>query len=315
MKKKIIIDTDPGVDDAMALGFVAGSPALELIAVTTTKGNGPLDITTKNALFLVDMLGMNVPVARGVAHSISPYEKHPTPTWIHGEGALGEFVLPEISNKESELSAPDMIIKLVNDYPGEVTIVTIGRLTNLALALEKAPDIIGKVAEVVVMGGAFGFNGHQGNVTPFAEANILGDPYAAHAVLTANWLVTMVGLDVTQEAIFPFGALEQLWNTCGGYGEIFRQIASTYENFHKQKNLKGIYIHDSSAIAYLLKPEIFQVVSRITGVQLDGQEVGRTYVKLDQEVTGGSRANNICVSVQTDLLITMMRQSFESLGR
>ena len=200
-KIKVIFDTDPGVDDAMALLFLYYAPEIELIGITTTHGNGTIATTTHNALYLTERFGIDLPVAQGSGAPLAGAAADP-PVFVHGHNGLGDIPLPQnIAKKTDSRPAYRFIIDMVRAHAQEVAIVAVGPLTTLALALRNDPEIAGLVRRLVIMGGAFGHHGHLGNVTPAAEANILSDPHAADETLGGSWPITMVGLDVTQQTL------------------------------------------------------------------------------------------------------------------
>ncbi|TLX48601.1 nucleoside hydrolase [Pseudoalteromonas phenolica] len=278
--KKVIIDTDPGIDDAMAILLAHQSNKLDLIAITTTFGNANIANSTKNALYLKDRFGMKAVVAKGVDSPLTQLPSAPA-TIVHGENGLGNINIPdEIESKANEEIAHDLIIKSIKEHPNEITLIAIGRLTNLALAIKKAPEITSLVKEVIIMGGAFGFNGHAGNLTPFAEANIFGDPHAADIVVSANWPVTMVGLDVTQQTIMNNSYLEKLKNKSAKYGQFIYDISRHYSKFYNDDiGLDGFFVHDSSAVIYAICPELFTVKEGCVRVVTEGVAAGHTLLK------------------------------------
>ena len=193
--RKIIIDCDPGIDDALALVYAHGHPGLALAGLTTVAGNVSLDKTTANALRIRDFLGMTgVPV---VAGSQGPLLRSAIDARdVHGESGLGQVQLPDPATGPDPGHAADFIIDQVRAAPGEITLIAVGPLTNIALAVRRYPALTTEVSDFVIMGGSSG----RGNVTPAAEFNIAADPEAAAIVFGAGWTVTMVGLDVTLQA-------------------------------------------------------------------------------------------------------------------
>ncbi|MGS0731573.1 nucleoside hydrolase [Shewanella sp. 125m-4] len=278
--KKVIFDTDPGIDDTMALMFAHASPNIELLGITTTFGNATIENATRNALYVKERFGLKATVCQGHPRPLMIEPDQPA-TFVHGENGLGDIDIPdEINGKADPRSAAQFIADTIRENPGEISIVAVGRMTNLALALEIAPDIASKVKEVVIMGGAFGHNGNTGNVTPFAEANIIGDPHAADIVVSASWPVTMVGLDVTQQVIMTTQYLETLRTQAPNIGAFIWGISRFYQEFHKKGGLEdGFYVHDSSAFMYLLYPEFFETVSGPIRVITDGPAIGHTMQK------------------------------------
>jgi purine nucleosidase len=192
---KLIIDCDPGIDDAFALVFAHGHPALDLRGITTVAGNVGLDGTTANALAVRDYLGLpGVPVTAGCA---GPLLRPPlSARSVHGASGLGEATIPASLGQPAAGHAVDYLGRTIGAEPGQITLVAIGPLTNVALALRRYPELVSQVSDFVIMGGSAG----RGNVTPAAEFNIAADPEAAAIVFGAGWTVTMIGLDVTLQA-------------------------------------------------------------------------------------------------------------------
>jgi inosine-uridine nucleoside N-ribohydrolase len=255
--RKVIFDTDPGIDDAMALLFLKKSPNVEILGVTSSFGNGTIETTTRNALFLCDMFGIDAPVAKGASGPLAGDTGAP-PAHVHGGDALGDLPTPPDTRRTPhDQTADAFIVEMVHRHPHQITIVAVARMTNLALALRRDPSIVPLVKEIIIMGGAFGIHGHSGNVGPVTEANIGGDPLAADEVFGAAWPVTLVGLDVTQETIMSTAMVEQLGEHGGIEGKYIRDIARFYLDFHRDREgLDGMFVHDSSAIAYMLEPTI-----------------------------------------------------------
>ena len=280
---KILFDTDPGIDDAMALLMLARDPRAELLGITTVFGNAGVDTTTRNALALCERFGIDVPVARGAAQALA---KPPAvfPELIHGRDGMGNVGLATASRRREEAqAAPAFIGAMARRFPGELTLVAVGPLTNLALALEHDPALVGLVKAVVVMGGAFGLNGHRGNVSPVAEANIASDPHAADAVFGAAWPVTIVGLDVTHEVLLSTDYLGALGREGGAEGEFIWQITRCYEDFYNARTGGGIFSHDASAVACALDPAPFTLRHGPVRVVTEGLAAGQTIQKLPAE--------------------------------
>jgi inosine-uridine nucleoside N-ribohydrolase len=277
---KVIFDTDPGIDDAMALLYLQRHPDIDLIGVTTTFGNAPIDITTRNALFLKQQWGLSAPVAKGSGVTFDPSrpEGH-WPTFIHGEDGLGNIGVPEtIDLPLDPRPAHNFIIDTVKANPGEVTLIAVGRMTNLALALREDPDFAALVKDVIIMGGAFDING---NVSPAAEANIHGDPEAADVVFTAPWRVTVVGLDVTTRTVMTSKFMDEMAKEGGAAVQLLSDLSQFYIEFYNTRTGDGMVVHDSCACVYLTNPELFETRSGAVRVVCGGIADGQTIQKPD----------------------------------
>ena len=197
MAEKIIYDTDPGIDDALGLLLLAASPEIDLLAITVTHGNTSQEKCLNNALKLVELTGITkVPVARGAEEPL--VKELSVAEETHGEGGLGYAILPKSAISPCSELAHDLIIRLIRENPGEVTLLCVGPMTNIALAFLKAPEIVSKVRRIVSMGGAIHY---PGNVTPQAEYNVFCDPEAFEIVLKSGIDFTLVPLDVTYQCI------------------------------------------------------------------------------------------------------------------
>jgi len=270
---KMIIDTDPGIDDAMAIFTAMAHPHIDLIGLTTTFGNVSVDQATSNALKLVEMAGLEIPVAKGVA---SPWFKPlaPFPDFVHGVDGFGNLNLSAPRSSTVEVSAAQFIVEQVNSHPGEITIVAIGPLGNLATALHLDPDLPKKVKQVVIMGGVIATDG---NVSPVAEANILSDPHAADHVFAAPWNLVMVGLDVTHQILLPRDLFDEIAERNPRVGQFMRDSAQFYINFYSGvRGIDGCYGHDVSAVVYVAHPEFFGTVSGPVCVATEGCAIGQT---------------------------------------
>ena len=315
MTKKIILDTDPGIDDAMAILFAEAHPDIELMGITTVYGNATIDNGTQNALYLKQKFGMKALVAKG---SDKPLLRDPVGATVvvHGETGFGDVTAPSSLDSEAiKKPAYQFIIDSVRAEPREITLVAVGPLTNLALALEAAPDIVDLVKEVVVMGGAFGENGHRGNVTPFAEANIHDDPHAADKVFTASWPVVIIGLDVTEESFFTSQYLDELRDDAGEVGQFIWDISRYYLKFYSDKvGMDGCHVHDPSAIAYVIQPSLFTSRNGPVRVVTDGPAEGMTIQKADQRNYMNDEwslfpAQQVGVQVDSDTLLSLYRET------
>ena len=273
-REKIILDVDVGIDDAMAILFATASPEVELVGVTTMFGNASIEDSTKNALYLLERCGLEVPVARGAA---VPLVAVPIPPvdYVHGKNGLGNVPVPEPSKEMlSSLSAAEFILQQSRLFPGEITLVAVGRLTNIALALRADPSLADRIKRVVLMGGAFETHG---TITPVAGANTFGDPHAADIVYQANWEVTAIGTDVTREVRLDEPDLTELARKNPTAGRFVKEVTQFYLDFHRSTGVTdGFYIHDPSALMYVVKPELYTTKNAAIRVATQGLAAGQT---------------------------------------
>jgi len=311
MTRKIIIDTDPGIDDAMAIFFAYKAKGVDVLGLTTTFGNVPVTKATENALTLNEVAGVNVPVAQGVSVPLV-IDPLPHPDFVHGKDGFGNINWPASTNKPVEQSAAQFIVDTVRANPGEVTIVALAPLGNLAKALELDPEIAGLVDEVVLMGGA---HLEYGNVTPVAEANIINDPHAADIVFTADWQVTMIGLDVTHQVLLDNDRLARIKQANPVEGDFLMQAAQHYINFYGETfGVDGCYFHDASTIAYVLQPELFGLELGTVRVACEGIGIGQTIVAPEGKIFPAAAWKNmpitqICMEVDSEKLLQLFEDT------
>ncbi|KMK67192.1 nucleoside hydrolase [Puniceibacterium sp. IMCC21224] len=254
--RKIIIDTDPGQDDAVAILLALASPdELEVLGITAVAGNVPLSLTQKNARIVCELAGRpDVPVFAGCDAPMA--RKLVTAEHVHGKTGLDGPSLPDPQMPLQDQHAADFIIDTLRAEPsGSVTLCPIGPLTNIATALQKAPDIVGRVQEIVLMGGAYF---EVGNITPTAEFNIYVDPEAADIVFKSGIPLVVMPLDVTHKALVT-NARNQAFRALGNAaGVAVAQMTDFFERFDREKyGSDGAPLHDPCVTAYLLKPELF----------------------------------------------------------
>lgn len=270
---RIILDCDPGHDDAIALLLAHGSPAIDLLAVTTVAGNQTIEKVTRNALAVAQIAGMlGVPVAAGCARPIVRQQE--TAAQTHGESGLDGPVLPAPTIAADPRHGVDLIIELLRaNEPGSVTLVATGALTNLALVARLAPDVIGRVHEVVLMGGSLG----GGNWTAAAEFNILVDPEAAHIVFDAGWPVTMVGLDATHQALATAEVVERIAAVGTGPARFVVELLEFFGGSYREtQGFASPPVHDPVAVARVIDPAVVPVVRVPIEVQRVGATAGMT---------------------------------------
>jgi len=265
--RRIVLDCDPGHDDAIALLLAHGNPEVELLAVTTVAGNQTLEKVTRNALSVARVGGVTgVPFAAGCARPL--LRPALVAGDIHGESGLDGPVLPEPEIALDPRHAVDLIIDTVLAHPpGTVTLVPTGPLTNVALAARKEPRIVERVAEVVLMGGAYG----RGNRTPVAEFNVLCDPEAAQIVFREPWPVTMVGLDLTHQALATPEVVARIaaLDTAAGrfVADLLGFFAGTYRRVH---GFAAPPVHDPCAVAFVIDPDVLTTRRAPLDVELHG---------------------------------------------
>jgi purine nucleosidase len=264
---RILIDTDPGIDDALALFFALASPGVQLEAVTTVSGNVPVEMTTRNALALLDLAGRSeVPVARGAGRPLlreAVYAAH-----VHGENGVGDVELPAPQRGPADVRAVATIIQTVLGAPGEISLVTLGPLTNLALAARLEPRIVEAAREVVIMGGALRV---PGNVTPAAEFNIYADPHAAQIVFSAGWPVRLVSLDVTQQTVMTREQFAALAATDHPVTRTIQAMTEFYfDQFAAPRGIDTLAMHDPLCVAAALHPDLIKWRTAHVEVELTG---------------------------------------------
>lgn len=265
MAEKLIYDTDPGIDDALGMLLLAAAPEIELLAITVTHGNTSQEKCLRNALQLAELSGLTeVPVARGadepLVKELSVAEE------THGDGGLGYAVLPAPNLKPANESAHDLIIRLVEENPGAVTLLCVGPMTNIALALLKKPSIAKQIKRVVSMGGAIHY---PGNVTPQAEYNVFCDPEAFEIVLQAGIDFTLVPLDVTYQCLFTTEHLARIDNARPEVRNFIADATRFYMEFHAEyQNIQGCAINDPLAAAILLDPTLVKTRDYFVSVEL-----------------------------------------------
>lgn len=256
MTQKIIIDTDPGQDDAVAILLALASPEFEVMGITAVAGNVPLSLTELNARKIVELAGRtDVPVFAGCDAPLA--RKLVTAEHVHGKTGLDGVELPQPSVPLQPIHAVDFIIDTLREQPsGSVTLVPIGPLTNIATAFRRAPDIIGRVARIVLMGGAYF---EVGNITPAAEFNIYVDPEAAAEVFASGAPLVVLPLDATHEALTSRDWVQTMRALPGRCGPAIAGWTDFFERFDKEKyGNQGAPLHDPCTIAWLLQPDLFE---------------------------------------------------------
>jgi purine nucleosidase len=301
--KKILIDCDPGIDDALALALAHGNSELDIVGVTTVAGNVGVDHTTNNALCLLEYYGAgDVPVARGAGQ---PLVRDPRMARdVHGETGLGSVVLPAPKLSPAKQHAVDFIIDTLAASPGEISLTAIGPLTNIALALRKEPRIAEWAGEFVIMGGSYG----RGNTTPAAEFNISADPEAASVAFRAPWHPVMVGLDLTLQA----RATANVRSRFATLGRLESELLTPCLDFyaqHRQYREDGPAVHDACAIAYVIDPALISTTPARVDVETQGRFTSGMTVT-DFDTTSGPHNAKVATTLDHDAFWDLVTEAF-----
>ena len=264
--RRVIIDTDPGTDDAMAIILALNSPELKVEALTVVPGNVDGRQGLENALKIVSLAGRcDVTVAGGAQHPLN--QKLITAQFWHGKNGLANVELPPSECKADSRFGPDLIIELIHKYPHEITLIPIGPLTNIALAVSKDPSIAGLVKNIVIMGGSI----TGGNVNGAAEANIYNDPEAAQIVFNAGWMVTMVGSDVGERTLITRKYLAELQASHGPQSDFIAKIADFYLTRSEKSGYSGAAMYDPLAVGIALDPTLGTLKEMHVDVETKGE--------------------------------------------
>nr|WP_300341174.1 nucleoside hydrolase [Actinomyces sp.] len=267
MRRKVLLDCDPGHDDAVAMMLAWGNPTIDLLGVSTVGGNQTLEKVTRNALAVATVMGMHdVPIAAGCARPlVRPVDTAPD---CHGDSGLDGVDLPAAAMELDPRHGVDLMIDTIMSHePGAVTLVPTGPLTNIAMAVRKEPRIVERVREVVLMGGGY----HVGNWSPVAEFNIKVDPEAAHIVFNEQWPVVMVGLDLTHQALATDEVAQQIANVPGSVSDFTLGLFSFFRKAYQDaQGFEFPPVHDPCTLAYLIDPTIVETVKVPIDVELAG---------------------------------------------
>ncbi|MEE6682404.1 nucleoside hydrolase [Limosilactobacillus reuteri] len=278
-KRKMILDLDTGVDDALAIAYALADPEVDLIGIVSSYGNNLLDICAENSLKLLELLGhTDIPVFKGLPHSCTTdhFDVMQVSKDIHGDNGIGDVELPAPSRALEEQSGVDFYIEAAHKYGKDLIIIPTGPMTNLAAALKKDPEIADLIGNVTFMGGALTV---EGNVTPVAEANINQDPKAADEVMKSNLPLTMVGLDVTLRTLLTKNETKQ-WRELGtASGKAFADITDFYIDAYYNLDIdkRGCALHDPLAVGVGIDPSFVSTISLFMKVVYqEGPYYGRT---------------------------------------
>lgn len=293
-KRKIILDCDPGHDDAIAIMLAARHPAIDLLGITIVAGNQTLNKTLVNGLNVCQKLDINVPIHAGMPKPIM--REQIVADNIHGESGLdGPKFAPLVRKAESKHAIQYIIDTLMNS-DGDITLVPVGPLTNIAVAMRMQPAILPKIREIVLMGGAYG----TGNFTPSAEFNIYADPEAARVVFTSGVPLVMMGLDLTNQTTCTADVISRMKKVGGPAGELFSDIMSfTLKTQYENYGLAGGPVHDATCIGYLINPDAFKMQDMYVEIDVNnGPCYGRTVCD-ELGVTGKQPNTKVGMAIDT----------------
>jgi inosine-uridine nucleoside N-ribohydrolase len=306
----ILLDCDPGHDDAIALLLALASPELDLLGVTTVAGNQTLEKTTANALRVLELVGRSdVDVAAGADRPLA--RELFIAAYVHGESGLDGPSLPDPQRAPADQHAVEFLAERILGSPRPVTLVPVGPLTNIALLLAHHPEAAENVERIVIMGGAIA----EGNVTPAAEFNIYVDPEAAWRVFHSGVPMTMIGLDVTHKALMMSSHVERL-RASGTAGTFVAELHDFFVEYHKRTyGTEGAPIHDAVAVAQVLRPGIVETLHRHVDVDCESQLCrGRTVVDLWHRTENEPNAD-VGVDIDADGFLELLCERVESLDR
>jgi inosine-uridine nucleoside N-ribohydrolase len=304
MATRILLDCDPGHDDAIALLLALASPELELVGVTTVAGNQTLEKTTANAIRVLEFAGRGeIPVAAGADRPL--VREQYVASYVHGETGLDGPDLPPPHSAPLDRHAVDFLADCIREHDGGVTLVPTGPLTNVALLLALHPDA--RPERIVLMGGAIA----EGNVTPAAEFNIWADPEAAARVFRSGIDTTMVGLDVTHRALFTSAHVGRL---AGRVGRMVAELLEFYGHFHKEVyNFDGSPIHDAVAVAHVIRDDLVQTEHLNTEIDVESELCrGRTVVDVWRR-SGREPNSHVGVDIDADGFLDLLVERINGL--
>ncbi len=266
--KKIIIDCDPGHDDAMAILLAGAQKDLDILGITTVAGNSPVENTTRNALIITQIAELDIPVYKGMDRPMVREPYFAGGEVVHGKSGLEGPKLPPLEKEAEKEHAVDFIIETVKANKGDITLVPTGPLTNIGMAFRKAPEIIPWVREISLMGGAI----NEGNVTPSAEFNIFFDPEAADIVFSSGIPTFIAPLELTHQALVGPKELDRIRDLGSSISRLVVDLLEFYSQFHKRRyHMEGAPLHDPCAVLYLIRPDLIEVKKMFVQIETKGE--------------------------------------------
>ncbi|MFC7391777.1 nucleoside hydrolase [Scopulibacillus cellulosilyticus] len=297
--KNIILDVDTGIDDALAIAYAVNSPELNILGITTTFGNTSVPEATRNTLQLLQVLGADdIPVFPGVEKTFAGEEPADKATWIHGENGIGEAKLPSAEKQAGDMIAHDFIISAVHEHPNDILILTTANQGNLARAIEKDPEIVNLVEDVILMGGAVTV---PGNITPYAEANIYHDAEAAQYTFQSGIPMTLVGLDVTLKTLLRRSVLDEWKEKDTLLSRSLAHMCDFYMDAYAKENpkLNGCPLHDPLTVGVAIDPAFVKTKTMTVHVKTEGAAKGQT---VGEENSNGNI--KVCLDVDSDRFVS-----------
>lgn len=305
--QKIIIDTDPGIDDALAIHLALADPRLDVIGLTTVFGNVYVEQATRNALHLVEMAGRDIPVAHGAGTPYAQPLNNPS-HFVHGDEGFGDLPAPQPSGKPHELDAARFITDMAERHGKDLVLCPVGPLANIANALDLDPDLPSKIGRVVIMGGAVTVDG---NITPYAEANIYNDPEAAERVFKAGFDLEIIGLDVTNDVLCSRAQLAEITAAAPRIGGFLNDISDFYLRFYQdRRGFDGCALHDPAAIIAITDPHLFTYEEQPVDVVLEGERRGQTVAN-----PGSGSNTRYAIDVQKDAVLNHFLETLKAVDQ
>ena len=303
---KIIIDTDPGIDDAMAIFYAAAAEDIELLGLTAIFGNVTVDTATRNALRLVEAAGLDIPVARGAEKPLEMPHIKPS-AHVHGDEGFGDIPAATPKGNAIKETAAEFLVRMAREHKGELVLCPIGPLTNIALAIQADPEFASNVDRIVLMGGSYK---EGGNITPYAEANVYHDPHAAEVVFASGAKVEMVGLDVTHQILCTkedFAAMAEAAPKLGG---MLQDMSHFYLKFYETVGkFDGCSLHDPAAVIACTHPHLFTSEEVGITVVTQGEEIGETRAAADAR-----SETSVLMGVESEVVKSLFMQRISGLS-
>ncbi|SCG83864.1 ribonucleoside hydrolase 1 [Proteiniborus sp. DW1] len=307
MKVPVIIDTDPGMDDAVAILLAFSAKNLDIRALTTVAGNISIERTTRNALDLVGYIDKETKVSRGAERPL--IRTLETAEYVHGEAGLGTLVLPKSNAEIYSKKAWDTIYEEAQACEGKLQLICLGPLTNIAITLTIYPDIKDKIERITLMGGS----SYLGNTTPSAEYNIYADAEAADIVFKSGIPITMVPLDATNKSVIHENEMKEIWSIESKISDAVKELLDSNAEFRiKSEGFKGAIVHDALAVAAVIEPTIIQKENYYVAIETEGKlTYGRTVIDM-KKVTGNKPNAEVTLGLDRERFIEMLKEMMNS---